>query len=387
MARGNEAKINPEVLLYFRQKLTIEREIVAKKVWVKIEKIEEWEKWESFPTFNQCKKLGKVFNSHFSFFYLSEPPAKYVPKNINYRWILLTLEDNERYNLQMNLIWGQRRQDMFKEIYEILEMKPEKKRIKIKLWDDVVSTAVKIREMLGVDKTYISKLSSKPSELINYWKALVENTGIMVSQTISHLSLDTKVMRGFCITDDLFPIVVLNSKDTVNGKIFTLLHELCHILLWGKSELNNIDFRDANYNNLDKEEIYCNKLSAEILVPQEKLEILINEWLSNKDIAKAFWSSIDVIVRRKYDLGNISKSSYIAFLSARKKEFEEIQKLQKNRKIIVEHKYKVINNNGKLYTKTVLEALNSNKISILSASNFLNAGVKHITSIENAIYK
>ena len=36
--------------------------------------------------------------------------------------------------------------------------------------------------------------------------------------------------RGFCLLDNEFPIIVVNSSDSINSKIFSLFHELTHIL-------------------------------------------------------------------------------------------------------------------------------------------------------------
>ena len=65
-------------------------------------------------------------------------------------------------------------------------------------------------------------------------------------------------MRGLCIFHDEVPIILLNGKDTTNGRIFSLFHELTHLLL-GESAI-------CENNESSKEEIFCNAVAGEFLV-------------------------------------------------------------------------------------------------------------------------
>ena len=38
-------------------------------------------------------------------------------------------------------------------------------------------------------------------------------------------------MRGFTIAERRLPVIVLNAKDSPRGRIFTLMHELTHLML------------------------------------------------------------------------------------------------------------------------------------------------------------
>ena len=69
------------------------------------------------------------------------------------------------------------------------------------------------------------QLSFKSPELaFSYYRNLIENNGISVFQ------YPLIGVRGFSLTDREFPVIVINSGDYPNGKIFSLFHELCHIL-------------------------------------------------------------------------------------------------------------------------------------------------------------
>ena len=59
--------------------------------------------------------------------------------------------------------------------------------------------------------------------------------------------IDVDEMRGFALSDHPLPVIVVNKKDSVRGRIFSMLHELAHILL-GDSSISDssIDGEDLS---------------------------------------------------------------------------------------------------------------------------------------------
>lgn len=82
----------------------------------------------------------------------------------------------------------------------------------------------------------------------------------------THRPLSVKEFRGFVLLDHKAPIIFINQKDTKNGQLFTLVHELVHIFV-GTEEIFNIV--EAGDYQFDRTEAFINKVTAEILVPQE----------------------------------------------------------------------------------------------------------------------
>ena len=62
-------------------------------------------------------------------------------------------------------------------------------------------------------------------------------------------------MRGFSIAARLLPAIVLNIKDSPYARVFTLIHELAHVILQeeGVCEL---------YEDLGCVEVFCNAVAA-----------------------------------------------------------------------------------------------------------------------------
>lgn len=83
-----------------------------------------------------------------------------------------------------------------------------------------------------------------------------------MSKNNTRLSIPVDECRGYAIYDDYAPLIFINAKDTSSkGKIFTLLHELAHILL----KHNGV----SSYNFDQKVEYQCNEIAGEILMPTQ----------------------------------------------------------------------------------------------------------------------
>src|SRR5438309_359002 len=63
---------------------------------------------------------------------------------------------------------------------------------------------------------------------LNAWIVAVEAHDVLVFQT-GEVTLEE--MRGFALDERRLPVIVLNAKDAPRGRIFTLMHELTHLML------------------------------------------------------------------------------------------------------------------------------------------------------------
>ncbi len=121
-------------------------------------------------------------------------------------------------------------------------------------------------------------------------------------------NLDINEFRGFVLYDNYAPFIFINSKDFISGKIFTLIHELVHILI-GKSA--SFDFTDLLPANNAIEE-FCDAVTAEFLVPKDILLKEFERVENNYDVlARIFKVSRIVIARRLLDLNKITKNEFL----------------------------------------------------------------------------
>ena len=199
-------------------------------------------------------------------------------------------------------------------------------------------------------------------------------------------------MRGLSIYMENLPIIAINSKDFDKAKTFSLFHELAHIIR-RSSSLCLIEEETSN-----DEEIECDKLAAEILMPFdlfrfEAVKIIesYREWNKNTltKLADKFGVSIIATFRRLKDVGLISEETYYSKIKELKREFEEIEDLLKSKKekedFKIPYHVRFVNKHGILVPKTIIKAYGKGKIAYSEIGKIFNVKTMHINKIIEAV--
>lgn len=142
-----------------------------------------------------------------------------------------------------------------------------------------------------------------------------ENVGILVFKNgvvgnNTRRPLSASQFRGFAISDSMAPAVFVNGADAKAAWQFTLAHELAHI--W----LGDTGISQAHPNASHKNEVLCNAVAAEFLVPMESfdkhwaLQENLGALLAIEQLRKHFKVSALVIARRALDRGFITFNQY-----------------------------------------------------------------------------
>lgn len=160
-------------------------------------------------------------------------------------------------------------------------------------------------------------------------------------------TIELNEARGYAIYDDYAPLIFINTNDSEKGKIFTLFHELAHIVL-NSSGISSYDYNTNNYI-----EQRCNSIASEILMPNFK-------WNKNKDIESNINIIIDIypnaselaIATKALINKYISYENYKEYKEYTKKELEEYKAQKKSSG--GDYYNTTSNRNGELFTKTIL---------------------------------
>lgn len=261
-------------------------------------------------------------------------------------------------------------------------------------------TNIKKPTKLGVfirDKIGMTSASMQRRDL-NHWIREIEKLGILVFQ---FYKIDPKEIRGYAIYHEKLPIIGINSKEYVNGKKFTLFHELAHIIS-KKEGLSN--FNEYDLKNPD--EYYCNMIAAETLVPSDILSKLIkdseNSSIDDKKIdflSKYFRVSKEVIIRRllTLDLIKNKKQEWDDYIGRKERNTatsssskdsnnkkEKSKETPKPKDPNISYKQKattVLNKNGSFYTKSIIKAYDTDLISIDDLVEILGVSTEVIDEI------
>ena len=384
MAKSVKALITPEVLKWAREKrIKLEIDYAAKKLKIDPAYLEAWESGTEQPTFAQLKKIAKLYKTHISIFYLPEPPIDFQPLT-DYRVLPdhFAIDEEQIYRLNANIVEAFERREMLIELYELLEEPPPDVTLNVNRHDNLRQAAQKITEFLEFNRAQLQH-ANDPYTALKFWKQTVEAKGILVCQTSvnTHLSVELETVRGFCIAQRPFPVIVINPKDSPYGRIFTLIHELVHIAL-GESIIQNTNFEEILPPNLDTIEVFCNQVAAEVLVPENELLEMLQE--DPSIISKHFRVSLEVIMRRLLTLGRISQRAYQTY---RNTQLEKYRNTPGRTGGAAPYHNRLLNTSGEYFARTAFTAYYEQKITRAELASVLsNCDTKHLAKIESTIF-
>lgn len=316
------ALINPTLLSWSRIRAGLTEEEVAKGLPVKTEKVLEWEGGLALPTFRQAQRWAALAHIPFGFLFLNEPPDEGLPlpdlrtvggvapskPSVNlldtvkdvirkHEWYLEYLEDHGRTPLPFvgRFTTNAAIPDVVADMRRTLGVGPDATRLN---YDEYLRVLINAAEANGI---------------------LVMRSGIVGSNT--HRKLDVAEFRGFAISNEYAPIVFINSADAQTARLFTLIHELAHIWI-GSSGISS-----GSTNSSRNEEIFCNAVAGEFLVPAQafvgawRRDIF---WRDNlPELAARFRVSQLVIARQALDHAFISHETYSGYYIEELRAFRE----------------------------------------------------------------
>lgn len=276
-------------------------------------KLEAWLEGSELPTLKQLEKFAKDTHTPFGLLFLPEPPDEEVPIP-DMRTIGNTGVSQPSADLLDTIYLCQRRQAWYRD-YALLNGFDEVPFVgSTTIQESAVAVANRIRSLLKFDlaeRTSFSSWEIALRQLIDRIEGvgiLVMISGIVGSNT--HRKLDPGEFRGFALADPLAPLIFVNGADTKAAQIFTLVHELAHIWL-GHSALS--DAAMASKSGVE-EELWCNQVAAEVLVP---LALLVNDFsgvVSVEELerlAARYRVSTLVVLKRLYDAKALSWEEYL----------------------------------------------------------------------------
>lgn len=320
------ALINKSTLRFIREKTNVSFDYIYKKTKFPKEKIIKWEEPNNneLPTFNQAKILANCFQIPFAGLYMKAEDIriKRFPKLKNKRIVFGTNTiDESAINLAVLDLLN------FRDFILDNTKKESLSRFSpITLDDDFIIWANWIRKSFMIDEAIQLKCKST-RQFYLYVRNQIEQKGILVQ---GFKSVDVETLRGVSIFFDIMPIIGINENDRYPAKIFSMIHELVHLLK------NDPSYCNAFFSSFafEQEEVFCNAVAGEFLVPKKILIEKCSGLLQIDDgfvktLAKTFSVSREVIIRRLFDTGFINEPNYRMRALKYSKEIEQEKEAKK----------------------------------------------------------
>jgi Zn-dependent peptidase ImmA (M78 family) len=278
----------------------------------------DWEKEVKQPSYAQLEAFSKKTRAPLGYFFLEDPPIERLPVP-HFR----TVHDGPVADPSPELIDTiyamLRRQEWMRDYLIEQEESPLSFVASETVASNVVDVADRMRNTLGLSVDWAQQYGTWQEACdalrnsIDRIGILFARNGVVGNNNFRHLQVEE--FRGFVLVDRYAPLIFVNGADWEAAQMFTMAHELAHVWIGSGSIF---DLRHLQpFNN--EQELFCNKVAAEFLVPETEMRVHWNSniaWQKQIDSLRLrFKVSPIVIARRALDLQFITYRKFIQFLS------------------------------------------------------------------------
>ena len=295
--------INPTIIKWARERSGYTLQEVAKSLNRDVATISNWESGAAAPTYVQLEKLADKYKRPIAMFFFPEPPhetdfvgqlalrsSEIEQLDPGIRILLRQAYARQLSLMELNMGVNPAETKIFRDLHAQLD-------------DSVTDLAQQTRAHLGISvETQASWSSTR--EALETWREQVEERGIFVFKD----AFRDDLVDGFCLVHEQFPVIYLNNSQLPVRQIFSLFHELAHLLLGENGITRGI-------NPVGEQiEIFCNQFAAEFLVPSSHLETCLNYSVYNdaaiEELASYYKVSRPVILLKLVNRGVFTSEDY-----------------------------------------------------------------------------
>ena len=372
--------INADILKWARESAGFSVEELAPS----FKKLAAWESREECPTYVQLENLAKRYKRPVAIFFFPGIPREEGVET-SFRTLPLVRQSIIPPSVRFMIREGKLFQINLAELYKGKNPFQEQlitKQFRGRLGDSLPEFAKKIRAFLGVGLEE-QKSWNSPAMALKKWRERLNGKGVFVFKN----AFKSEDYSGFCLYDSTFPIVYINNSFPETRQIFTLFHELAH-LLFQENHLawdnDNFDFLADNDKRI---EMFCNRFASEFLVPCDDFEREMGRLSSRNNVLEAvslladkYTVSREVILRKYLDKGKIDRSTYKKYASRFQ---SQSAKRKGGRESAGDYYNTKMAYLGKPYMDAVFAKYLNGQISSSQASDYLRINEKSLERLES----
>ncbi len=309
--------ITAQVLAWAREEAGLTQVELAERAKLEVKWVRAWENAESRPTKGQFSKLVAALNRPSALFFLPEPPVEAgMPTTFRSAQALGDHRLGPEETRQIR--WARRLQELTSWVLRDANSSP------VRLGrhrpnQDPITVASAERSRSGVSSADQLAWSS-PSEAFRVWRGRLESQGILVMQ----LSMGKNNIRGFGAWNDYAPLVVVNTAYHPTARIFTLFHEVAHLLTRTDTACQNFVLPAQDDQPVER---WCERFAAAYLLPGEDIKriaadkygVTTTSRTADPDIARLIANRFSVSTRaaaiRLQEIGIAEPTLYSAVVS------------------------------------------------------------------------
>ena len=367
----NPVNINPLILKWAREESGLTISDILPELKISSNTYNDWEKSGQNVPFKSLRSIAKLYKRQIACFFLVEiPKKKKRPKDFRNLKVfsgklspttLLAIRRTHRYSeilLELNgKEYYERKTSWAKEFFEKFGSSDSIGDMEIISW---------IRNKINISLEDQMKYANQSQALKAWRNAIEDNLGISVFQ----FGMPVEEVQGFSIFEGNPYSIVINSKHSPTARIFTIFHELGHLL----KKQSGLCFHDRIEKN-QKIEFECNDFAGKLLIPTEALVYADSSEEIYRLSRKLKVSSEAFLLRLKSD-GMIDNDLFFNLLD----DIRQKVKIPSKSFGIATPVQKSINSRGNHLFSTVTDAAYNSRISFSQASDILGVKVNHLMS-------
>lgn len=357
----------------------------ARRAGQPAEKLQNWEAGSAQPTVPQLRELANLYKRPLGVFYLPGIPVEAalppdyrtltgespVAASPRLRLLIRRAETEHQDALELAQLTGTDVEDFAASVAALPS-------------DSELAGAV-LRNFLDIDIGWQSQFID-PHDALHGWIQRVERRGALVMQT-GRLGIPVKDVRAFSLKRRQFPVILLNSKDSPRGRIFSLLHELAHLLDEREGVCNLAEPRRAN-----PVEAWANAVAAAALMPRADFENVpevaaaprhAEDWsdAALRKVGRRYGASREAVLRRLLTIGKTTNSAYRHFherMAAERDQAESEGRAVYERQRVAEV--------GPLFARLALEAFDTQRITLHELSGYIATRIDFIDKVRAVLH-
>lgn len=313
-------QINPAIISWARERLGLSVDDLAAEMGKATEEVQAWENGEQGIPYSALDALAyRHLRIPMAVFFFPEPPEIEDPVTKFRRlpeFELARLSADTRSKIDLAVA--------FQDSLAILV--PD---LSLELLGDVeilsgnlAAAAASVRKACGITLRDQQRFKGA-RDAFKAWRNGLERAGVFTFKD----SFKDKFISGFSLTDDQYPVIMINNSNSFTRQIFTLMHELGH-LLCGVNGISDVDesFVPQMSMRSRKIETRCNQFAAEMLLPEasflKDIAGIDEDWIDLVSaIADRYCVSREVVLRRLLDFDLITSDTYSELAAAWNNEY------------------------------------------------------------------
>ena len=248
-------------------------------------KLDVWEKGDDRPSYPQLERLADKLKVPVSVFFFPERPD-FPEIEETFR----TLGSEVLGNIPPKIRLLLRKARAFQIGLEELNLgrNPAERiitqEIKLSISASVDEIASEVRRLLGV--SIEDQINWRNTDIaFDEWRKAFYNAGVYVFKDA--FGRENNNYSGFCLYEQDFPVIYVNNSTSRTRQIFTLFHELAHLLFNTSGiDTDNDDYIYTLQDDHQRIEIICNQLAANTLVPDEFFNDYFEEMSGNRRLSE-----------------------------------------------------------------------------------------------------